>query len=301
MNPLWIAAAAAAVLFAATSGGSSAADGATQQQMVFRDYAWILYLPAGLSNVQLQKRQSAGAPATNLQIPPPPSQAAGSGAWHVYPQGQAFAVNPQSGQVTAFPIWPNCPPGVDVYMWIPILPGGAGGGGGGGGGASVTQVNGYWIATTPWQAFVVPPGGSPQAPGSPPGAMAWTLAPGASAPPPPPGMSTGSGNWIMKHPGYLVWMTPSNGNEADAQLLAAYAQLPFAAAVVPLPAAMHAETPIAAPAATTSGLVGWMQPYPPGRAYPQFGSPRFMHHAYPHGRPSHVAARPVSAHVLGYT
>ena len=151
------------------------------------------------------KLPGAGAPVTNLNLPPPPGAAPGSGNWHVYPQGNGVALD-HGGQLTEFNVWSGTPPGYDVYEWIPVIPGPHG---------TAVQINGYWVTTWPWR--LTPAGVGPEY-GPSGGVGPEPYWPGHSLPPPPPGAAPG-GSWQMKHPAILTWISPSTANEADAQYL----------------------------------------------------------------------------------
>jgi hypothetical protein len=218
------------LLLASKAAGASSGSG----NEVFRDYAWIQILPSVLNTLPSPLYIAGGggvAPGaspplpggggaiTNLNLPPPPGAAPGSGNWHVYPNGNAVAYAPNTGggrvvsNTVEFTSWPNVPPGYDLYQWIPLILGPHG---------TPTKLNGYWVATWPWHIVDtgIQPIGMTYAP------LPWK---GMALPPPPSGETPSSGKWVMKHPGYLVWLTPSNVNEADAVYLYGAGSTPMTA------------------------------------------------------------------------
>jgi hypothetical protein len=188
MTPLLLAG-GALVAYLALSGASS---GGTEN-MYFRDYAWVTVLPAGLSSVSYDPTKGiVGGPRTNLPLPAPPN-ITGPGAWHVFPGGNAIAPD---GSI--HPVYPNIPNGFDLYMWVPVVTNWGGSGNTG----SVTQINGYFVTTATTDWFDNSPGAS------------FNFGANVAQMPDPPGQS--GGRWMMKHPGYVVYITPTNANESDA-------------------------------------------------------------------------------------
>jgi len=223
MNPWLLAGGAAALLalFAASSGTSASTD-----QMVFKDYAWVTQLPTYTG--------PGGDPANPLarELPPPPNVTA-PGQWRPFPQGAfvagisdpTFHSAKYAPGAPAFEEWPGAAPGVTVWMWVPTI------GGVHGSTANVTMINGYYVSfEVPWDFAVSAQEaaalGMSQAqihafeaatgPISPTNRVFWTH----TWPPPPPGQTSKSGHWIMKHPGYMVWITPQNATKGDPEMAA---------------------------------------------------------------------------------
>jgi hypothetical protein len=189
MNPVLLG--GAAVLAYLIASGSTSA-GAGNATMYFRDYAWVTFLPAGLSSVAVIPGQDSST-RTNLVLPAPPGVTPSAGAWHVYAGGNMIASD--GTPITVFPT----AAGTDLYMWVPVVQNWSASGSTG----SATQINGYWVTTASWTLIE--------------GTMDVEVQQGVANIPDPPGES--GGQWLMKHPGYVVYVTPSNANEADAQAL----------------------------------------------------------------------------------
>ena len=216
MNPYVIGGGLLVALLAVVSSSSAAA---SQNHMIFVDYAWITSLPTYVG---------AGGDLANpaaKSLPPPPGVSA-SGHWVPYPNGW-WVQGQDQGSSPSFRVWANVPQGLTVWMWMPSI------GTDSHGNANVTKINGYYVSFAPWHASVTPDdsvahGGQP---GFDPGGGAgpqpvsplhpwFSVGAGGSVPPPPPG-TTAAGSWVMKHPGYLVWLEPHLANEADALALIA--------------------------------------------------------------------------------
>jgi hypothetical protein len=204
MNP-WLIGGGAAALAALFAFGSSASTSASQDSMVFKDYTWVTSLPA-VATTEARPPNPLAA-----ELPPPPGQAAGSGTWSFFPAGKLlFATGhggrqdnlnggAQKGGMT-ITIWPNVPPGIDVYAWTPHV---------GNTPAKIAKsqwtkakVNGFYVSYIPYHVQAL--GG---------GHYHWESSSG-TYPPPPPGQSHHRGHWKMVHPGYIVWLTPATQNQA---------------------------------------------------------------------------------------
>lgn len=204
MNPWLIGGAGAALIALLASSASSTS--ASTDAMVFKDYTWVTSLPA-MATTEARPPNPLAA-----QLPPPPGQAAGTGVWSFFPGGKLLlltdahggGIDPinggaQKGGIT-LGIWPNVPPGVDVYAWTPHV------------GNSpqkiarhqwgMAQINGFYVSYVPFHVQGL--GG---------GHYHWESASGVY-PPPPPGQSHSSGHWKMVHPGYIVWLTPATANQS---------------------------------------------------------------------------------------
>lgn len=234
MNPLFALAIGAVALFAMTGGAAASAAG--QLTAFFRDYQWIVNVP-NLNNVA-------------TQIPLPPGVSPGSGHWVRYPNGIGQGRS-TSGNLVSFVAWVNTPTGTTTYAWYPTA-------------GALTQLNGYWVYSPPAvtnssykgtkildQGYAVQAGDIYQNTPA-PTVLAARQAGNQSAqdvaavrvlvlnysniPAPPPGESSHSGAWMLKHYGYCVWITPTNGNQADAEQLSAALQAANSTPALPPPA-----------------------------------------------------------------
>lgn len=228
MNPLYIGAAAVLALFAAGAGGASASTQATQQKMVFKDYTWIVVLPSTSTN---PIAPGPMAPSSVAAIPPPPGQSPSSGRWFEYPGGNQLtspiqdAVTgatklPGTPQNPVLGIWPAVPAGLSVFAWKPNK-------------NTLQNLNGYWVLTTNWTWAHADQAGGSMHPYYPYGSLPRYIVNGP-VPSNPPGEKAGS--WHQVHPGYLVFITPTNANTAELASQAFAFSPTAAAAPAPSPA-----------------------------------------------------------------
>jgi hypothetical protein len=217
MNPILYVAAGLLGLYAvAGKSTASAAGTSVQDQMIFRDYAWITLLPdahdSGGSYVAL-----VGA------MPPPPGVLRKSGNWTVYAGGQAKTTG---GNGVPFQEWPNVPQGQMILMWCPTA-------------GTLMQSCGYFLYGTHCKWERTKDGGHAGS-GHDTKYGAWKKYAQAGLicyaienPPPPPGQTSSTGSWHLAHPGLLVWLTPTNAASKDATLAAQAFTLPPGAELPP--------------------------------------------------------------------
>jgi hypothetical protein len=222
--PYYVAGGVLIALLATGAGSSGAAASGAQHQMQFVDYAWVTLLPTVSGPQRAALLQS---------LPAPPGMTSAQGAWHEYVGGLAYvfdfpatAHNPQGPHGPQYPVWPNVPAGASIFQWIPNK-------------GALVKVNGYWVMSAgyrfpEWQHLEHLQGVLANAPHH-----TWLHAIA-----PPPGESVHSGKWHQPHPGYFVWITPTNANAAE-QATAAYLD-PSLVPATPAPAALPAPAPATA-------------------------------------------------------
>lgn len=233
---------------------SSAPAGASGPQMIFKDYAWITILPSTFDFVPGQGVVPGRLPRNVAATIPAPPGVTSPGRWVEFPGGYACwggvhgnvfspgtAQGTPSGQavgndVTAhvppgapgnpiYPAWPNIPQGLSVYQWFP---GPAMSGTARGNPVQVYNVSGYWVASVPSTRTALSATSRDQASMTSGGQLQGVLPvmphfQSAITIPPPPGETAHSGKWhgVNPSPGYYVWLTPTNTNNA-VQAIQAY-------------------------------------------------------------------------------
>src|SRR5580692_1782862 len=96
--------AALVALFAIEASSGAAASSAGTENMIFRDYAWIVMMPSTAHNqnspgssinpdapTQNVLTQGSLPPGIAATLPPPPGCAPGSGVWGEFPEGYGCA------------------------------------------------------------------------------------------------------------------------------------------------------------------------------------------------------------------
>jgi hypothetical protein len=267
MDPETFAAILAVLGIGLLSGGSASANG--QESMIFKDYQWLILMPSTQGNALSQYFPGTMNPAIVSTLPPPPGQQAGSGQWVEYPGGYQSAIgkygvqsftNAQGKTVSAnnpiapgqagnpiFPVFPDVPQGMSIFAWHPTR-------------NVLTVQNGYYTMGADW-GFVSTGGTRHHFPNTTP---VLQNAPRFNNPqgpvPPPPGQNSHSGLWKMVVPGYIVWLTPQNTNNATLAVqsfidpeIADYSTVPEAGGGLTNTAPTF--TPQAMPAATPTPIV----------------------------------------------
>lgn len=204
-----------------------------QENMAFVSYTWTTLLPSTTLFIPWSGAAQAGPlPPTVVATIPPPPGVTSPGHWMEYPQGYASlsggvgsawsAAQIAAGKAPApgapgnpiMPWFPNVPAGLSIFAWVP-------------GTAANTpktktpaiyMINGYYVANV----SVTYPGGPTDTPKiAAGGALAQSITWKSQVTlPPPPGQTSTSGKWHGVRPGYLVWLTPTNTNDATQALQA---------------------------------------------------------------------------------